>query len=95
MLCITTKGLYEGHSAIYNRAEMPGLNGALRLRHIDNTDGESTTLIGEEAYSLARQLVDHSEEKSVPVSNVWGSGGSKRHRRIEWAPKHIGLDKNL
>jgi hypothetical protein len=38
MLCLTTKGLYAGHAAIYNRASAPGRNAPIRMEHLANTD---------------------------------------------------------
>jgi hypothetical protein len=95
MLCLTTKGLYAEHAAIYNRAEAPGKEHPIRMVHLDNTEGASTTLVSTETTRLARQLLEEPGSESARVSPVYGSGGSKRHRAIEKATIQVGLPVNL
>lgn len=91
MLCVTTKGLYANHAAIYTRSEMPGLRGPLRFRHLANTDGTTTTLIGERTVRLAKQVLAKPAGTPSRVSTLYGSGGAKRHRFIEAATIAVGL----
>jgi hypothetical protein len=91
MLCITTKGLYANHAAIYTRSEMPGEVGPLRFRHLANTDGTTTTLIGERTVRFAKQALIKPEGSPSRVSTLYGSGGAKRHRFIEAATISVGL----
>lgn len=95
MLCITTKGLYANHAAIYTRSEMPGLNSPLRFRHLANTDGATTTLISERTARYAKALVDQLAKNHKIVSTVYGSGGAKRHRFIEAATRGVGLPTRI
>jgi hypothetical protein len=95
MMCLTTKGLYAGHAAIYNRGEAPGATGAVRMRHLDNTDGNTTSLISTYTTKLARALIESPKDDSVRVSSVYGSGGAKRHRAIEKAAIDVGLPQRL
>jgi hypothetical protein len=95
LLCITTKGLYSGHAAIYNRAEMPGARRPLRLQHLANTEGTTTTLISSRTARLARLVVAAVSGDRSAVSQVYGSGGAKRHRAIEAALSACGLSSDM
>jgi hypothetical protein len=83
MLCLTTKGLYAGHAALYNRARAPGRNAPIRMEHLANTEGTTTTLLSTRTMQLARKVLDATAEKRV--SMIYGTGGAKRHRSIEAA----------
>jgi hypothetical protein len=91
MLCLTTKGLYANHAAIYNRAEMPSKAGTVRFRHLANTDGATTTLISDRTTRFAKALIDNMSNENTKVSRLYGSGGAKRHRFIESATTICGL----
>lgn len=95
MLCITTKGLYANHAAIYTRSEMPGRRSPLRFRHLANTDGITTTLISDRTTRYAKALVDQLASSHKIVSTVYGSGGAKRHRFIEAATRGVGLPTRI
>lgn len=87
---LTTKGLYPGHSAQYERALVPGRSAPIKLRRVGATRGMTASLLSRRSYALASLLLDHNTSERV-VSNVFGSGGSKRQRRIEAAVQHVGL----
>jgi hypothetical protein len=91
MLCLTTKGLYANHAAIYNRAEMPSKLGTIKFKHLANTEGATTTLISNRSTRLAKGLIDSMSNEATRVSRVYGSGGAKRHRFIESATTICGL----
>ena len=93
MLCLTTKGLYAGHAAIYNRATAPGRNGPIRIEHVANTEGTTTTFLSKLTMQLARRVLDAAGQ--TRVSMVYGSGGSKRHRSIESALVLCGLTPRI
>lgn len=95
MLCLTTKGLYANHAAIYNRAEAPGAEHPLRLMHLANTEGTTTTLLSTRTVRLAEKIIEDVDTGSVGVSKVYGSGGAKRHRAIERATIQVGLPARL
>jgi len=95
LLCLTTKGLYSGHAAIYNRAEAPGINGPIRLKHLANTAGITTSLVSTETTVLAKKLLSDPSIDSRKISTVYGSGGAKRHRAIEAATRAVGLPSRL
>lgn len=95
MLCITTKGLYSNHAAIYNRSELPGRDKPLRLRHLANTDGITTSLISDKTTRYARLLLENPNSNKARVSSVYGSGGAKRHRAIHAAVVKVGLAPRL
>lgn len=96
LLAITTKGLYALHSPMYHRSELPGVAATLRLKHIDNTEGTTTTFCGERTARLARLVLDYSEDLGTrQVSRVYGTGGAKRHRTIETASSLAGLPSRL
>jgi hypothetical protein len=93
MLCLTTKGLYAGHAAIYNRATTPGRDTPVRMEHLANTDGTTTTLLSGLTMQLARRVLDAAGGSRV--SMVYGSGGAKRHRTIEAAISICGLPARI
>ena len=97
MLCITTKGLYSQHAPIYSRSEITGTNGPLRMKHLGNTDGVTTSLVSDRTTRLARALLDssHDAHEVARVSSVYGSGGAKRHRAIDAATIRVGLPPRL
>lgn len=95
MLCLTTKGLYAGHAAIYNRGEAPGLTRPVRLKHLDNTEGQTTSLISTLTTRLARRQLEEPSSLTARVSSLYGSGGAKRHRAIEKATIDVGLPSRL
>lgn len=89
MLCLTTKGLYAGHAAIYNRANVPGCDGPVRMEHLANTEGTTTSLLSTLTMQLARKVLE--VDGGGRVSMVYGTGGAKRHRSIEAALRVCGL----
>jgi len=93
LLCLTTKGLYSKHSAIYNRAEIVGSRKNLRLRRLANTDGATSTLLSDKTTELAKSLIGirDANESESRVSLVYGSGGAKRHRIFAAAAVEVGL----
>lgn len=95
LVCLTTKGLYSNHAAIYNRASVPGLNGDIALRHLANTEGVTTSFLSAETARLARRVLVTSESDLNSVSMVYGSGGAKRQRAIEAAASLSGLSSKL
>ena len=95
MLCLTTKGLYANHAAIYTRSEMPGTHNPIRFRHLANTDGVTTTLISDRTTRLAKSVLETPSGISNRVSSVYGSGGAKRHRFIEAATISVGLPARI
>lgn len=96
MLAVTTKGLYARHAPMYNRAQVPGVRSPLRLRHIQNTDGTTTSFISDRSSRLARLVLEHSPDQARrQVSFKYGSGGAKRHRSIENAARLIDLPADL
>jgi hypothetical protein len=96
MLCLTTKGLYPGHAPLYNRATAPGKISAVQMKHLDNTGGATTTLMSQLTTQLARRVLEAGRiDDTHRVSNVYGSGGAKRHRAIEAACMACGLPQRL
>lgn len=92
LLAITTKGLYAQHAPMYHRASVPGRTGELRLKHVDNTEGTTTTFLSTRTAALAKLLLANSPESDRRrVSWVYGSGGAKRHRSLEAAASICGL----
>jgi hypothetical protein len=91
-LLITTQGLYADHSAQYNGVQVPGyqLSTTTRLEKLGTTDGTTTSLISRRTDALAGQLAKSLNSESS-VSLVYGSGGSKRQRRLEEAITLIGI----
>ena len=94
VLGATTKGLYPGHSALYNRSSVPGLRGPIPLRKIGDTRGTSTSLLTPRTARLAQRVLDTSSS-SRQVSLRYGSGGAKRQRRIEAAVLSTGLPEAI
>jgi hypothetical protein len=90
VLALTTKGLYPGHSALYNRGSVPGIAGDVRLRRIGKTRGTTTTFLGARSARIAQQIM-----RSLPgqrqVSMIYGTGGAKRQRVLESAVLTAGL----
>jgi len=95
-LLLTTKGLYPGHSVQYKNAVVPGhlTNEFNYLHKIGKTRGETASLISRRSYVLASILLE-SRNEDHNVSNVFGSGSSKRQRRIALAVQKIGLPKAI
>jgi hypothetical protein len=90
LLCISTKGLYANHAPLYERSEMPGMSRPVKLRHIANTGGQTTSLVSERTARLAGSVIE-GRDGSNTVSKVYGTGGAKRHRLIEAAVSRAGL----
>ncbi len=97
MLAATTKGLYARHSPMYNRSEVPGESDvALRLEHIANTEGATTSFLGRRTAHLARLVLKRSEDQiRRQVSQLYGTGGAKRHRTMEVAASIVGLPTRM
>ena len=95
LICLTTKGLYSGHAAIYNRAVMPGLSRPLRLNHLANTEGTTTSLVSSRTARFDRLVLARINPGRSAVSQVYGSGGAKRHRAIEAALAICGLPTSM
>lgn len=79
-LCLTTKGLYAGHAPIYNRAETPGVQKPVKYEHLDDTAGNTTSLLSSRTARFAWAIASEGA-----VSKEYGSGGAKRHRALEAA----------
>jgi hypothetical protein len=95
MLALTTKGLYPGHSALYNRATVPGVYEApVALRKLGETRGESTMLVRERTARLAQRVAEDARETGR-VALVYGTGGSKRMRFLESAAVECGLPQRI
>lgn len=94
ILALTTKGLYPGHSALYNRAEIAGLSRPAKLRKIGETRGTTTTLLSYRTTRLAERLVGEGAAGSR-VSRRYGTGGAKRQRILESAVVSSGLPMAL
>jgi hypothetical protein len=92
-LVITTKGLYPGYSVQYERAHAPGKEGNIRLRKVGHTVGETTSFISQRTDVLGKELMEYLDE--AQASSIFGSGGSKRQRRIETAVDAIGLPREM
>jgi hypothetical protein len=95
-ILLTTKGLFPRHSAQYSRAELPGRQDArpVPLRKIGDTAGITASLMSKRTYRLAMALLEQAST-SRSVSGVFGSGGSKRQRRIEAAVQELGLPEAI
>lgn len=91
---LTTKGLYASHSAQYSRAELPSTDPERRVkfRRIGLTLGETASLISRRTYRTAQKLLACTSDV---VSDVFGSGGSKRQRRIEAAVRELDLPDSI
>lgn len=96
MIAITTKGLYPGHSPLYNRSRVPGIVKPIVIRKIAETAGQTSTLMSRSTVVAARSLVASNETGDVRrVSNMYGSGGAKRHRVLEVAARQAGISPEL
>jgi hypothetical protein len=93
ILALTTKGLYPGHSSMYNRASLPGVESTLPLHKIGETVGTTTTLLSVRTSRLAKRL--QAQLITNPVSYAYGSGGAKRQRSIESTLSSIGLPEAI
>ena len=95
LTAVTTKGLYSKHSPLYHRSQMPGRDGPLRLLHLANTDGNTTSLLSSTSVSAARALLTARAELAPVISPVYGSGGAKRHRVLETAARQVRLPASV
>jgi len=91
---ITTKGLFAGHSVQYNRVSVVGDGRSVRLAHVGDTVGTTTSLLSDQTARLAEALLRH-EAISRTVSREYGSGGGKRQRTIESAALSVGLHEAI
>jgi hypothetical protein len=91
-LLLTTKGLYSRHSAQYERSTLPGAlkSHPVRLRKIGLTSGVTASMMSTRTARLALSLLEVTGQ-GEQVSGEYGSGGSKRQRRIEKAVRLLGL----
>jgi len=94
VLLVTTKGLFAGHSAQYNRVTVVGRHGPINLAHVADTVGTSTSLLADRTARLAEALLRH-EASSRSISREYGSGGGKRQRTIESAALSVGLNEAI
>ena len=83
-LFLTTKGLYPGHSVQYNRVWLGGSPG-IPLRKLGDTEGSTTSHIGNLAMATAEALIGNR------ISRLYGSGSGKRQRFLFSAARLIGL----
>jgi hypothetical protein len=89
-LLLTTQGLYANHSAQYQDVFVPGRRGKfVKLEKIGLTGGATASLMSRQTHQLATKLLDQCDRRLV--SSEYGSGGSKRQRRIEAAISEIGM----
>lgn len=97
MLAVTTKGLYSHHAPLYHRGTVPGVSSPLRLHRIAMTEGTTTTLLSSDTARLARTVLESGAllGQASKVSQVYGSGGAKRHRSIEAAAVASRISKDL
>ncbi len=91
---ITTKGLFAGHSAQYNRASIVGLQTSIPLAHVADTVGTTTSLLSDRTARLAELLLRHDADCRA-ISREYGSGGGKRQRTIESAALSSGLPEGI
>ena len=91
-LGITTKGLYSGHSPMYNNSILAGKNGQIKFLHLGNTNGDTTSFISSRSVMLARQLLQLRDNQ---LSNEWGSGGSLRQRTLVRSCSEVGLEQAI
>jgi len=85
----TTKGLFAKHSAQYERALVPGVERAIKMRKIGTTEGSTASLLSRRTYDFSQILLESSDTRGV--SGIFGSGGSKRYRRITQAVRELGV----
>lgn len=89
---VTTQGLYAEHSAQYTGVNFPSVRPekAVKLKKLGTTSGATTSLISRRTDRLAAELMEALGATSS-VSKVYGSGGSKRQRRLEDAISLLGV----
>jgi len=94
VLLVTTKGLYPGHSAQYNRVKVPAnSNKQLSLKKLGSTSGTGTSShISDRTAKYCKKFL---ELVGDAVSREYGSGGSKRSRTIHRAIVSLGLPATL
>jgi hypothetical protein len=93
-LLVTTKGLFAEHSAQYNRVTIPGARAPIRLAHVADTVGTTTSLLSDRTARLAEALLRHGAS-ARGISREYGSGGGKRQRTIESAALSSGLHEGI
>lgn len=96
VLFVTTKGLYPGHSALYNRAGIPGKGTKgeeVRLRKLGNTKGDTAAMLSDTTTRLALRVLETASASAV--SRVYGTGGAKRQRILTSAASASGLSSDL
>src|SRR5262249_47551187 len=95
-LLMTTQGLYAGHSAQYQDVYFPGRGSQKRipLRKLGLTKGATASMMSRLTDQLATELLSRSRPTGV-VSDEYGSGGSKRQRRIEAGVSLLGLSRTI
>jgi hypothetical protein len=93
VVLLTTKGLYPGHSSLYNRALVPNNGGELRFSRVGLTKGDTTAMLSDQTAQIAIAL--QRAEETGKVSRTFGSGGGKRHRTIIAAARVAGLPAAL
>ncbi len=93
---LTTKGLFPHHSAQYSRAELPRKHSDLRVpvKKIGETTGITASLMSKSTYDLAKAFLDLPHQQRM-VASAFGTGGSKRQRRIEAAVSSLGLPEGI
>jgi hypothetical protein len=93
---LTTKGLFPHHSAQYTRAELPRKHSDVKvqMRKIGVTTGMTASLMSKRTYYLAQAFLALPFQRRV-VAGIFGSGGSKRQRRIEAAVASLGLPEAI
>lgn len=96
LMAATTKGLYAGHSAIYNRATVPGKDGRpIKLKWLANTEGNTSTLISTATSDIAKTVSRLMANSKVEISQVYGSGGAKRHRLLSQVATVSELSRDI
>ena len=96
LMAATTKGLYAGHSAIYNRATVPGKDGRpIKLQWLANTGGHTSTLISTATSDIAKTVSRLMADSKAEISQVYGSGGAKRHRLLSQTATAVELSGNI
>lgn len=94
ILALTTRGLYPKHSSLYNRSGVAGADGLVVLRHLGDTVGTTTSLIGPRTSYLA-QLLHDRHLVGGRVERIYGAGGAKRQRTLERSIQSLGLPEDL
>jgi len=93
-ILLTTKGLYAGHSAQYNRVKAPRADGGFEpLRKVGVTSGETTSHISNRTMQFALAL--NGPEGRLGISREYGSGGGKRHRLLQKAAASVGISPGM